>query len=183
MSELGKRLSMRKTDKAGRLTGGNQQVQKIAELMSKSLSNVESTLEKMQELTRKASADNLTARDRLMRGEDWDVAEAYQRAFDEKTGMEYQGAANGPQFAHSEPKLITPTNELGFMFSRIDDMFSDIAGKLAASPISEHVTEAMGVGHAAFVDISRVGYSIQIQQAEEIRAMLQEADIIEKMND
>ena len=33
-------------------------------------------------------------------------------------------------------------NLLGFMFSRIDDMFSDIARKLAASPIFEEVDDA-----------------------------------------
>ena len=67
-----------------------------------------------------------------------------QNKFDTVLGiMEFQGARFGlPEYAHSEPKLITPTNGLGFMFSRIDDMFSDIARKLAASPIFEEVDDA-----------------------------------------
>lgn len=306
ISELGKRISMNRTHKAGRLTGGSSQVQSVAELMSKSLARVESTLEKMHELTKKASNTDLTeldrinmqieyeelretlagasakmneglaqisgqkvdkpytnltntspdgskllerARDRLMRGEDWDVAEAYAHQYDEETGeeisgywvtgekmtnwidgselstvrdriegtdtvnlmssvtakkgierveeqltrvkdmrekfssfimsyngedldsgvkvkdldeferqnkfdtvlgiMEFQGARFGlPEYAHSEPKLITPTNGMGFMFSRIDEMFSDIAGKLAATPLHEEVDDARFVDYA-----------------------------------
>ena len=306
ISELGKRISMNRTHKAGRLTGGSSQVQSVAELMSKSLARVESTLEKMHELTKKASNTDLTeldrinmqieyeelretlagasakmneglaqisgqkvdkpytnltntspdgskllerARDRLMRGEDWDVAEAYAHQYDEETGeeisgywvtgkkmtsfvdgfelstvrdkiegtdtvnlmssitakkgierveeqltrvkdmrekfssfimsyngedldngvkvkdldeaqrkgkfdsvlgiVEFKGAAlDLPEYAHSEPKLVTPTNGMGFMFSRIDEMFGDIAGKLAATPIFEEVENARFVDYA-----------------------------------
>ena len=75
---------------------------------------------------------------------------ARQNKFDSVLGIvEFQGARLGlPEYAHSEPKLITPTNGLGFMFSRIDDMFSDIAGKLAATPIYEEVEDAKYVDYA-----------------------------------
>ncbi len=306
ISELGKRLTMNRTHKSNRLTGGSSQVQDVAELMSKSLSKVESTLEKMYELVKKASNTDLTAldrinmqieyeelreslagaslkmneglaqisgqkvdkpytnltnespdgtkvleraRDRLMRGEEWNVAEAYGIKYDDETGeeisgywvtgekmthfidgsevstvkdkingsdtinlmssvtakkgverveeqltrvkdmrekfssfimsydgedldsgvkvkdldeyarqnkfdsvlgiVEFQGARwELPEYAHSEPKLITPTNGMGFMFSRIDEMFGDIAGKLAASPIHEGVEDARLVDYA-----------------------------------
>ena len=297
---------MNRTHKAGRLTGGSSQVQSVAELMSKSLARVESTLERMHELTKKASNTDLTeldrinmqieyeelretlagasakmneglaqisgqkvdkpytnltntspdsskllerTRDRLMRGEDWDVAEAYAQQYDEEIGeeisgywvtgekmthwivgselstvrdriegtdtvnlmssvtakkgverveeqltrirdmrenfssfimgydggdlgggvtvkdldesqrkgkfdsalgiVEFKGAAlDLPEYAHSEPKLITPTNGMGFMFSRIDDLFGEIAGKLAATPIFEEVDDARTVDYA-----------------------------------
>lgn len=305
ISELGKRINMTRTHKSNRLTGGSSQVQDVAELMSKSLSKVESTLEKMHELVKKASNTDITAldrinmqieyeelreslagaslkmneglaqisgqkvdkpynnltnespdgtkvleraRDRLMRGEDWNVAEAYGIKYDEETGeetgywvtgekmtrfidgsevstvkdkingsdtinlmssitakkgierveeqltrvkdmrekfssfimsyngedldggvkvkdldeaarqnkfdsvlgiVEFQGARLGlPEYTHSEPKLITPTNGMGFMFSRIDEMFWDIAGKLASSPIHEGVDDARLVNYA-----------------------------------
>ena len=61
ISELGKRINMTRTHKSNRLTGGSSQVQDVAELMSKSLSKVESTLEKMHELVKKASNTDLTA--------------------------------------------------------------------------------------------------------------------------
>ena len=65
ISELGKRINMTRTHKSNRLTGGSSQVQDVAELMSKSLSKVESTLEKMHELVKKASNTDLTALDRI----------------------------------------------------------------------------------------------------------------------
>ena len=293
ISELGKRLTMNRTKRTNRLTGGNSEVQSVAELMSKSLANVESTLERMQELTQKAANDDLTAldrinmqiefeelreklsgasskmneefarisgqkvdkpytnllnespdgtklleraRERLLRGEDWDVAEAYAYRFDEETGEEIQGvwvtgktmthfidghelltvkdkingtdtvnlmssrtakegierveeqltqvkdmrekfssflmSYNGEdlgegvkvkdlaeserqnkfdtvlgimefQDARSKPKLVTPTNGMGFMFSRIDELFGEIAGKLSAMAVSEDVDSFM----------------------------------------
>ena len=73
-----------------------------------------------------------------------------QNKFDSVLGIvEFQGARwELPEYAHSEPKLITPTNGMGFMFSRIDEMFGDIAGKLAASPIHEGVEDARLVNYA-----------------------------------
>lgn len=298
ISELGKRLTMNRTKRTNRLTGGNSEVQSVAELMSKSLANVESTLERMQELTQKAANDDLTALDRinmqiefeelreklsgasakmneefakisgqkvdkpytnllnespdgtkllerarkrLLRGEDWDVAEAYAYRFDEETGEEIQGVwVTGKSMTHfidghelltvkdkingtdtvnlmssrtvkegierveeqltqvkdmrekfssflmsyngedlgegvsvkdlaenerqnkfdtvlgimefqdtrSNPKLITPTNGMGFMFSRIDKLFGEIAGKLSADIISETVEDARNVDYS-----------------------------------
>lgn len=48
-----------------KLTGGASVVQHAASLMSKSLSEFESTIKKMNELTEKASKENLTALDRI----------------------------------------------------------------------------------------------------------------------
>ena len=313
--------------------------------MSKSLSKVESTLEKMQELVKKASNTDLTAldrinmqieyeelretlagasakmneglaqisgqkvdkpytnltnaspdgtkvleraRDRLMRGEDWDVAEAYGIKYDEETGeeisgywvtgkkmtrfidgselstvkdkinatdtvnlmssltakegierveeqltrvkdmrekfssfimsyngedldsgvkvkdldkferqnkfdsvlgiMEFQGARLGlPEYAHSEPKLITPTNGMGFMFSRIDDMFSDIAGKLAATPIFEEVEDAKYVDYAQGNPIAATAvitgvHTARMPTIEELEAIIQAGKSLDGYN-
>lgn len=62
ISELGRRLSIRKSHK---LTGGPSNVSEVASLMSKSLAKFDQTLTKMSELTRKASQDKLTALDRI----------------------------------------------------------------------------------------------------------------------
>ena len=345
ISELGKRINMTRTHKSNRLTGGSSQVQDVAELMSKSLSKVESTLEKMHELVKKASNTDLTAldrinmqieyeelreslagaslkmneglanisgqkvdkpntklmnespdgtkvleraRDRLMRGEDWNVAEAYGIKYDEETGeeisgywvtgekmtrfidgsevstvkdkingsdtinlmssvtakkgierveeqltrvkdmrekfssfimsyngedldsgvkvkdldeaarqnkfdsvlgiVELQGARLGlPEYAHSEPKLITPTNGMGFMFSRIDEMFGDIARKLAASPIHEGVDDARFVNYAngnpvMIESVMTWANSAQLSTAEELEALIRDGKSLDGYN-
>ena len=92
ISELGKRISMNRTHKSARLTGGSSQVQSVAELMSKSLARVESTLEKMHELTKKASNTDLTELDRInMQIEYEELRETYAHQFDEETGEEISG--------------------------------------------------------------------------------------------
>ena len=345
ISELGKRINMTRTHKSNRLTGGSSQVQDVAELMSKSLSKVESTLEKMHELVKKASNTDLTAldrinmqieyeelreslagaslkmneglaqisgqkvdkpytnltnespdgtkvleraRDRLMRGEDWNVAEAYGIKYDEETGeeisgywvtgekmtrfidgsevstvkdkingsdtinlmssvtakkgierveeqltrvkdmrekfssfimsyngddldggvkvkdldeaarqnkfdsvlgiVEFQGARWGlPEYAHSEPKLITPTNGMGFMFSRIDEMFGDIAGKLAASPIHEEVDDAGLVDYAQGYPVvtgpvMTGANSARLPTVEELEALIRDGKSLDGYN-
>ena len=345
ISELGKRIAMNRTHKSNRLTGGSSQVQDVAELISKSLSKVESTLEKMHELVKKASNTDLTAldrinmqieyeelreslagaslkmneglaqisgqkvdkpytnltnespdgtkvleraRDRLMRGEDWNVAEAYGIKYDEETGeeisgywvtgekmtrfidgsevstvkdkingsdtinlmssvtakkgierveeqltrvkdmrekfssfimsyngedldsgvkvkyldeyarqnkfdsivgiVEFQGARLGlPEYSHSEPKLITPTNGMGFMFSRIDEMFGDIAGKLAASPIYEGVDDARFVNYAngnpvMIESVMTWANSAQLSTAEELEALIRDGKSLDGYN-
>ena len=345
ISELGKRINMTRTHKSNRLTGGSSQVQDVAELMSKSLSKVESTLEKMHELVKKVSNTDLTAldrinmqieyeelreslagaslkmneglaqisgqkvdkpytnltnespdgtkvleraRDRLMRGEDWNVAEAYGIKYDEETGeeisgywvtdekmtrfidgsevstvkdkingsdtinlmssvaakkgverveeqltrvkdmrekfssfimsyngedldsgvkvkdldeyarqnkfdsvlgiVEFQGARWGlPEYAHSEPKLITPTNGMGFMFSRIDEMFGDIAGKLAASPIHEGVDDARFVNYAngnpvMIESVMTWANSAQLSTVEELEALIRDGKSLDGYN-
>lgn len=109
--------------------------------------------------------------------------------FDSVIGIvEFHGAAlDLPEYAHSEPKLITPTNAMGFMFSRIDEMFGDIAGKLAASPIHE------GVDDAGLVDYAQ-GYpvvtgpvmtganSARLPTAEELEALIQDGKSLDGYN-
>ena len=293
ISELGQRLST--IGGSRKLSGGTSDIKAAASLMSKTLSDFEKTLTKMDELTKKASKDNLTAleridmqiefeelredlasastklneglakisgkktpskidtshelenpfsntntikidrtlleraRDRLMKGEEWDVAEIFNPKYEisddghykitggtfekiddseeptvsdkinasdtvnlmssvtAKKGVErieyelndvkhlreqfssflmnYNGEDLDGQLQLSDLpqeeqrnkfqtalgimledpdtetfKLIQPTNRMGYMFTKIEGMFNDVAGKLASSMISENIT-------------------------------------------
>ena len=62
ISELGQRLSI---NKGRKISGGTSDIKEAASLMSKTLSGFEKTLEEMNELTKKASKNNLTALERI----------------------------------------------------------------------------------------------------------------------
>ena len=114
---------------------------------------------------------------------------ARQNKFDSIVGIvEFQGARLGlPEYSHSEPKLITPTNGMGFMFSRIDEMFGDIAGKLAASPIYEGVDDARLVDYAQGYPVvtgpvMTGANSARLPTAEELEALIRDGKSLDGYN-
>ena len=114
---------------------------------------------------------------------------ARQNKFDSVLGIvEFQGARLGlPEYAHSEPKLITPTNGMGFMFSRIDEMFGDIAGKLAASPIHEGVDDARLVDYAQGYPVvtgpvMTGANSARLPTVEELEALIRDGKSLDGYN-
>ena len=73
------------------------------------------------------------------------------------------------------------------MFSRIDEMFGDIAGKLAASPIHEGVDDARFVNYAngnpvMIESVMTWANSAQLSTAEELEALIQDGKSLDGYN-
>ena len=76
---------------------------------------------------------------------------------------------------------------MGFMFSRIDEMFGDIAGKLAESPIHEGVDDARFVNYAngnpvMIESVMTWANSAQLSTAEELEALIQDGKSLDGYN-
>ena len=73
------------------------------------------------------------------------------------------------------------------MFSRIDEMFGDIAGKLAASPIHEGVDDARFVNYAngnpvMIESVMTWANSAQLSAVEELEALIQDGKSLDGYN-